>query len=112
VSLTVKGNNYVTVAIFSTEEYADIHFVYGYCGVTQEQQSRNINGGFLIVESQIGESSVMCTGVSEKLVLSLKQSAKDHYDAMPMWKMTYWKWCSAVQVLASEEFRGELGPVG
>jgi hypothetical protein len=71
--------------------------------VTQEQQSRNINGGLLIVEFQIGESSVMCTGVSEKLVQSLKQSAKDYYDAMPMWKMTCWKWYSAVQVLVKSE---------
>jgi hypothetical protein len=60
--------------------------------VMQEQQSRNINSGFLIVESQIGEFSVMCTSVSEKLVQSLTQSAKDHYDTMPTWKMTYWKW--------------------
>jgi hypothetical protein len=80
--------------------------------VTQEQQSRNINGGFLIVESKIGESSAMCTGVSEKLVQSLKQSAKDHYDAMPMWKMTYWKWYSSVQVLVSEEFPIKLGLAG
>jgi hypothetical protein len=70
--------------------------------VLQEQQSRNINGGF--PESQIGKSSLMCTGVSEKLVQSLKQSARDHYGAMTTWNMTHWKWYRAVQVLVSEEF--------
>jgi hypothetical protein len=31
VSLSVKGNNHVTMATFSTEEYANIHFMYDYC---------------------------------------------------------------------------------
>jgi hypothetical protein len=51
----------------------------------QEQQSRNFKGGSMIVEFQIDESS---TGASEKLVPSLKKSAKGHYNAMLTWKMT------------------------
>jgi hypothetical protein len=34
--------------------------------ITPEQLSRNISGGFLIVKSQIGESSVMRTSESKK----------------------------------------------
>jgi hypothetical protein len=110
VSLSVKGNNFVTMATFYTEQYADIRFVFGYC-------DGNARAAFHISQRRFSdrripdsESSVMCTGVSENLVESLKQNEKNHYDAMPTWKMTYWKWYSAVQVPLSEEFPIELGP--
>jgi hypothetical protein len=51
----------------------------------------------------------MCTGVSEKLVQSLNQSAKYHYDAIPTWKMIYWKCYSVIQVLMFEEFQSSWG---
>jgi hypothetical protein len=70
--------------------------------VTHEQQLRNINGGFQNVEYQVSELSAMCTGTLQKLANSPNRDVNDHYDAMSIWRTTYSKWLSTVQLLASE----------
>jgi len=48
------------------------------------------------------EFSAMCTGILEKVVHSPNRDVNDHYAAMSIWRKTYWKWFSAIQLLVSE----------
>jgi hypothetical protein len=52
--------------------------------VTHGQWLKNTDGDFVIIECQVGECSALCTGVSDKLMLSHKESVKDHdHDTLP-----------------------------
>jgi len=44
----------------------------------------------------------MCTRILEKVVHSPNRDVNDHYAAMSIWRKTYWKWFSAIQLLVSE----------
>jgi hypothetical protein len=66
--------------------------------VIHKQQS-NINREF-----QISEFSAMRNGILEKVVHSLNQDVNDHHEALSIWRATYWKWLSAVQLLVSKGY--------
>jgi hypothetical protein len=68
---------------FSNEEYADIHFIYGYCD-SDAQASGNIDGCFPNTQYQISEFSEMCTRILEKVVNSPNKDVNDH-DTMLIW---------------------------
>jgi hypothetical protein len=78
--------------------------------VKPKRRLKNADGDFLIVESQTGECPAVRTAVSEKVVLSHKESVKDRNDnALPKWRMTCWKRYNAVLLPSSEESPVDLG---
>jgi hypothetical protein len=77
--------------------------------VKPKRRLKNADGDFLIVEFQTGECPAVRTAVSEKVVLSHKESAKDRNDnALPKWRMC-WKRYNAVLLLSSEQLPVDMG---
>jgi hypothetical protein len=67
--------------------------------IVHEQRSGNINGGF--PNGKLPDRRVL-SNVHRNVVKSPNRHVKDHYDVVSIWRTTYSKWLSAVQLLASE----------
>jgi hypothetical protein len=75
---------------FSNEECANIMNMYGFCYSNTPAAVKNVYSHILITDCQTGECSAMCTTVSDRLVLSHKESEKNQNDdAMPKHRMTH-----------------------
>jgi hypothetical protein len=103
-----ERNDWVQWLRFQTSNTPTLYTHIAFVVVTPKQRLEGIYGHFLIAECQTGKRSALCTTVSDRLVLSNKGSVKDHNNALPKWRMTYWKWYSALLLLASEELPVDL----
>lgn len=89
---------------FSKEKYAEIIYVCGF-------SNGNARAAVEEYRRRFPDRTAICTSVSDKLVLSQKESWEDHNDdTLPKWKVTYCRCYKAVLLLASEELPADLAP--
>jgi hypothetical protein len=92
------------MATFSNEEYANIHYIYGYCDGNEEAAVKEY-------QWQFPEHRVPDQQIFSSVHQNLKESGKfpqPRHDTVSVWRTTYLKWLSTVQLRASEGYMIEF----